>query len=40
MFIVFNLAESLTDEQYVEEVTKRKEFLKLTGEENIGCPDC
>ena len=40
MFIVFNLAEFLTDEQYVAEVTKRKEFLKLTGEENIGCPAC
>ena len=40
MFIVFNLAEFLTDEQYVEEVRKRKEFLKLTGEENIGCPAC
>jgi len=40
MFIVFNQAEFLTDEQYKEEVAKRKEFLALTGEENIGCPAC
>jgi hypothetical protein len=40
MFIVFNLAEFLTDEEYLEEVRKRKEFLRLTGEEQIGCPAC
>ena len=40
MFIVFNLAEFLTPEQYKEEVRKRKEYLELTGEENIGCPAC
>jgi hypothetical protein len=40
MFIVFNLAQFLTDEQYLQEVRKRKEFIKLTGEELIGCPAC
>jgi len=40
MFIMFNFAEFLTDEQYQEEIAKRKEFLALTGEENIGCPAC
>ena len=40
MFIVFNMAEFLTDEQYKDEVAKRKEFLALTHEENIGCPAC
>jgi len=40
MFIMFNFAEFLTDEQYKEEVAKRKEFLALTNEENIACPAC
>jgi len=41
MFIVFNLAEFLTDEEYVEEVKKRKEFMKANpGVEMIGCPAC
>jgi len=40
MFIVFNLAEFLTDEEYIEEVKQRKEFMKITGEEMIGCPAC
>ena len=40
MFIMFNLGEFLTPEQYKEEVRKRKEFLALTNEENIGCPAC
>jgi hypothetical protein len=40
MFIMFNFAEFLTDEQYQEEIAKRKEFLALTQEENIGCPAC
>ena len=40
MFIVFNLAEFLTDEEYVEEVKKRKEYMKLSGEDMIGCPAC
>jgi hypothetical protein len=40
MFIMFNLAEFLSPEQYKEEVKKRKEFLALTDEENIGCPAC
>ena len=40
MFIMFNFAQFLTDEQYKEEVAKRKEFLALTGEETIACPGC
>jgi hypothetical protein len=40
MFIMFNFAEFLTDQEYQEEVAKRKEFLALTGEESIGCPAC
>jgi len=41
MFIVFNLAQFLTDEQYVSEVGRRKEFLAQHPEvENIGCPAC
>jgi len=40
MFMTFDNAIQLTDEQYQEELTKRKAFLKLTGEEPIGCPDC
>jgi hypothetical protein len=40
MLIMFNHAEFLTDEQYKDEVAKRKEFLALTHEENIGCPAC
>ena len=40
MFIMFNLGEFLSPEQYKEEVKKRKEFLALTNEENIGCPAC
>jgi hypothetical protein len=40
MLIVFNLAQFLTNEQYKEEIQKRKEFLALTHEENIGCPAC
>jgi hypothetical protein len=40
MFIVFNLAEFLTDDEYVAEVKKRQEFMKLTGEDMIGCPAC
>src|ERR1700722_8417906 len=40
MFIVFNLAEFLTDDQYAAEVQKRKEFLALTHEDPIGCPAC
>jgi hypothetical protein len=40
MFIVFNLAQFLTDEQYKDEVAKRKEFLTMSHEENIGCPAC
>jgi len=40
MFIVFNLAEFLTDEQYAADVQKRKEFLALTHDDPIGCPAC
>jgi hypothetical protein len=46
MFIMFNLAEFLTPEQYKDEVQKRKEYvalkeyLTLTREELIGCPAC
>jgi hypothetical protein len=40
MFIVFNHALFLTDEQYIEEVAKRKQYLARTGEENIGCIAC
>ena len=40
MFIVFNLAEFLTDEQYLAEVRKRKEYIKLNQEDMIGCPAC
>jgi len=40
MFVLFNLAEYLTEEQYQQEVAKRKEHLQLTKEENIGCPAC
>ena len=40
MFMTFDNAIQLTDEQYQEELAKRKEFLRLTGEQIIGCPDC
>jgi len=40
MFIMFNHAEFLTDEQYKDEVAKRKEFTAMTNEELIGCPAC
>jgi hypothetical protein len=41
MFIVFNQAEFLTDEEYIEEVKKRKEFMKANpGVEMLGCPAC
>jgi hypothetical protein len=41
MFIVFNQAEFLTDEEYVEEIKKRKEFMAANPEvEMIGCPAC
>jgi hypothetical protein len=40
MFIVFNQAILLTDEQYEEEVAKREAYIRMTGEELIGCPQC
>ena len=40
MFIVFNRAIFLTEEQYKEEVAKREAYLRLTGEELMGCPQC
>jgi hypothetical protein len=40
MFIMFNLAEFLSDEDYAKEVQKRKEFLALTHQKPIGCPAC
>ena len=38
MLIMFNHAEFLTDEQYKDEVAKRKEFLALTQEETHRLP--
>lgn len=41
MFGVENRAIFLTDEQYLEELAKRREHLKLTpGSSMIGCPGC
>jgi len=41
MFIVFNQALPLTDEQYLDEVAQRKAWLaKHPEQENIGCPAC
>ena len=40
MFILFNKAIVLTEEQYQEELTKRREHLRTSGADNIGCPDC
>ena len=40
MFLTFNNAVYLTDEQYQEEIAKRREYLRLIGEDPIGCPDC
>jgi len=41
MFIVFNQAEFLTDEQYRDQVAQRQEFLAQHPEvENIGCLAC
>jgi hypothetical protein len=40
MFMTFDNAIQLTDEQYQEELAKRKAYLHLTGEDIIGCPDC
>ena len=35
-----NHAQFLTDDQYAQEIAKRKDYLALTHEENIGCPAC
>jgi hypothetical protein len=40
MFIVFNHALFLTDEQYAQEIAKRKQFIAASHEEAIGCPAC
>jgi hypothetical protein len=40
MFIVFNKAFFLTDEQYQEELKKRRAYLESSGELAIGCPGC
>ena len=40
MFIMFNLAEFLSDEDYAKEVQMRKEFLALTHQNPIGCIAC
>lgn len=40
MFIIFNQGVSLTDEQYQEELAKRRAYLAMTHEDPIGCPDC
>jgi hypothetical protein len=40
MFMNFDVVIELTDEQYKEELAKRKAYLKRTGEPIIGCPDC
>jgi hypothetical protein len=40
MFIVFNQAVFLTDEQYQEEITKRRQYVERTQEEPLGCPGC
>jgi len=40
MFGVENRAIFLTDEQYVEELAKRREHVKATGQSIIGCPAC
>ena len=40
MFMNFDVVIELTEEQYQEELAKRKAYLKKTGEPIIGCPDC
>ena len=41
MFIVFNHAQFLNEEQYASEIARRKQYLKEHPEiENIGCPAC
>jgi hypothetical protein len=40
MFIVFNKAFFLTEQQYQEELKKRRAYLDSTGEVAIGCPGC
>jgi hypothetical protein len=40
MFIVFNQAVFLTDEQYQEEITKRRQYVERAQEEPLGCPGC
>jgi hypothetical protein len=40
MFYQFGRSVNLTDAQYQEELTKRREALRLTEEEIVGCPDC
>jgi hypothetical protein len=40
MFVVFNKAFFLTEQQYQEELKKRREYLNSTGGVAIGCPGC
>ena len=40
MFIVFNQAIFLTEDQYKEEIAKREAYLRMTGEELVACPQC
>jgi hypothetical protein len=40
MITVFDFGVVLTDEQYQQELAKRRAFLATTHEEPIGCPDC
>jgi len=40
MFIVFEQAIALTDEQYRAEIAKRRQYQEATGQPPIGCPGC
>ena len=40
MVMIFNRVIELTDEQYKTEVKKREEYLLLTGEDRLACPEC
>jgi hypothetical protein len=40
MFTIFNFAVVLTDEEYKQELAKRREYLAITHDEPTGCPDC
>jgi len=40
MFIVFEQAIALTEEQYKTELAKRRDYLQSSGDQIIGCPGC